>query len=132
MPSAVPTTPHAWHIARWAQQRARGFKGAAPDHHGHQARRDDCPITHPLLRSLDLAEGVQEVGTQTIEGDDLILHGNFVFQGEVRRLPSPGRTSPMDVNRSQLGLYLILRLRWARLDNLTYLAARSASRGDTR
>jgi hypothetical protein len=51
-----------------------------------------------------MAEGVQDIGTQTINGDDLVIHGNLVFQREVGYLPSPWRKSPMDVKRSQLGV----------------------------
>ena len=51
-----------------------------------------------------MAEGVQEVGAQTIHGDELVIHGNPVCQREVGRFPSPCRKSPMDVHRSQLGL----------------------------
>jgi hypothetical protein len=32
-----------------------------------------------------MAEGVQDIGTQTIDGYDLVIHGNLVFQGEVGR-----------------------------------------------
>jgi hypothetical protein len=106
MQSAVQTTTtqQAWPIARCAQQRTRGFKVAAQEQHGYQARCDDFRITHPLLRILDMAEGVQNIGTQTINGYDLVIHGNLVLPREVGCLPSPWRKSPMDVNRSQLGL----------------------------
>src|SRR5919108_1416575 len=106
MQAAVQTTPtqHVWHIARGAQQRTRHCKVAAQEPQGYKARRDDFRITHPLLRLLDMAEGVQDIGTQTIDGYDLVIHGNLVFQREVGRFPSPWRKSPMDVNRSQLGL----------------------------
>src|SRR5262245_5946877 len=106
MPSAVQTTPtqHAWPIARWAQQRTCGFKVAAQELQGYQTRRDDFRIAPPLLRVLDMAEGVQDVGTQTRHGYDLVIHGNRIFPGEVGRLPPPWRQSPMDVKRSQLGL----------------------------
>src|SRR5687768_8310100 len=106
MQSAVQTTPtqHVWHLARGAQQHTRGLTVAAQEQHGYQTRRDDFRITHPLLRVLNMAEGVQDIGTQTIDSYNLVIHGHLVFQGEVGRLPSPWRMSLMDVKRSQLGL----------------------------
>src|SRR5687768_7143582 len=106
MQSAVQTTAaeHVWNILGCAQQRTRGFKVAAKEEHGHQARRDDFRVPHPLLRIFDMADGVQDVGTQTIHGYDLVIHGSLVLQGEVGRFPSPWRMSPMAVKRAQLGL----------------------------
>jgi hypothetical protein len=40
-----------------------------------------------------------------VMNSNLLIHGSLIFQGEVGRFPSPWRKSPMDVNRSQLGLF---------------------------
>src|SRR5215831_14394076 len=98
------TTQHMGDISRRAQEGTRGFKVAAKEPHGHQARRDDFRIAHLVLHIFGMADGIQDVGTQTIHGYNLVIHGSLVFLGEVGRLPSPWGKRPMDVNMSQLVL----------------------------
>ena len=93
-----------WHIPRRAQEGTRGFKVATKEPHGHQAHRDDFGIAQLLLRVFGMADRVQDIGTQAIHGQDCVVHGASSFRREGGYLHSPWRMSPMDVNRSQLGV----------------------------
>ena len=62
-----------WHLLRPAQEGTRGFKIAAKEQHGHQARRDDFSIAHLLLRVFGMAYRVQDICTQAINRQDLVV-----------------------------------------------------------
>jgi hypothetical protein len=72
---------HVWHIPRRAQEGTRRFKIAAKEPHGHQARRDDFGITHLLWRVFGMAYRVQDLCTQAIHGQDLVVHGEPRLSG---------------------------------------------------
>src|SRR5215472_7097364 len=81
MSSPVQATPaeHVWHIPRCAPQGPRRFKVAPKESHGHEGGRDDFRIAPFLLRLFRMAERLQEVGTQTIDGEDCLVHGSLPF-----------------------------------------------------
>src|SRR5688572_20618034 len=83
MEPTVHTTPakHVWHIPRRAQEGTRGFTMAAKEEHGHQACRDDFGIAHLLVRIFRMAERLQDIRTQAIHGQDLVVHGGPRLSG---------------------------------------------------
>jgi hypothetical protein len=70
-----------WQIPRHAQEGTRGFTVAAKAPHGHQARRDDFGIAHLLVRIFRMAERLQDIRTQAINGQDLVVHGGPRLSG---------------------------------------------------
>jgi len=52
------TTQHVGDLARRAQEGTRGFKVAAKEHHGDQARRDDFRIAHLVVQIFGMTDGV--------------------------------------------------------------------------
>jgi hypothetical protein len=96
MSPPVQATPaeHAWHRPRCAQQGARRFKVAPKEAHGHYGGGDDFRITHLLLRRFRMTERLSDVGTQTIDGEDLLVHGSLLCWGRWVATPYPGGGIP--------------------------------------
>jgi hypothetical protein len=80
-----------WHLPRHAQEGTRGFNIAAKAPQGHQARRDAFGIAPLLVRVFDMADGVQDIRTQAIHGQDLVVHGGpRLAGGKWVASPHPG------------------------------------------
>jgi hypothetical protein len=51
------------------------FEVSSKEDHGHQRRGHDFGISHFVLAVLRMVERGQEVGTQAINCQDLVVHG---------------------------------------------------------
>jgi hypothetical protein len=105
MSPPVQATPAAqvWHRPRCAQQGPRRFKVAPKEAHGHEGCGDDFRIAHLLLRLFRMAERLSEVGTQTIDGEDLLVHGRLLCWGRGVATPYPGGGIPWMSRGRNLG-----------------------------